>query len=138
MMILICIKQYLSNIWSSIHEKLSNSEPELKKPLLIKKCVSKKDWNFLFGRIAISRRLNSNVRWRAKWFEEDGDSLQPVSGTRRLLRHHFPDYFISLYEKIGTEFFWSVFSPNVGKCRPEKLQMRTLFMQWEWLPFSHA
>ena len=31
MMVLICIKQHLSNIWSSIHEKLSNTEAELKK-----------------------------------------------------------------------------------------------------------
>ena len=34
MMILICIKQYLSKIWSLIHEKLSNSEAELKKRCL--------------------------------------------------------------------------------------------------------
>ena len=33
----ICIKQQLSNIWSSIHEKISNTEDELKKALLIKK-----------------------------------------------------------------------------------------------------
>ena len=26
-----------------------------------------------------------------------------------------------------SEFFWSVFSPNAGKCEPEKLQIRTLF-----------
>ena len=30
-MIVICIKQHLSNILSSIHEKLSNTEGELKK-----------------------------------------------------------------------------------------------------------
>ena len=36
-MIVICIKQHLSNILSSIHEKLSNTEGELKKVLLIKK-----------------------------------------------------------------------------------------------------
>ena len=33
----ISIKQHLSNIWRSIHEKLSNVEAELKKKLLIKK-----------------------------------------------------------------------------------------------------
>ena len=37
MMMLICIKQHLSNIWSSIEEKLRNTEAELKKSLLIKK-----------------------------------------------------------------------------------------------------
>ena len=36
----ICIKQQLSNIWGSVHEKLSNTEAELKKALLIKKtCI---------------------------------------------------------------------------------------------------
>ena len=29
MMVLICIKQHLSNIWSPIHEKLSNTEAGL-------------------------------------------------------------------------------------------------------------
>ena len=31
MMMLICIKQHLNNIWSSIHEKVSNTEAEFKK-----------------------------------------------------------------------------------------------------------
>ena len=31
------IKQHLSNIWSSVHENLSNTDAELKKVLLIKK-----------------------------------------------------------------------------------------------------
>ena len=29
MMMLVCIKQHLSNIWRSIHEKLRNTEAEL-------------------------------------------------------------------------------------------------------------
>ena len=33
---IVCIKQHLNNIWSSIHEKLSNTKAELKKKLLIK------------------------------------------------------------------------------------------------------
>ena len=37
MMMLICIKQHLSNIWSSFHEKLSNTEAELKKSVAYKK-----------------------------------------------------------------------------------------------------
>ena len=37
MMMLICIKQHLSNIWSSIHKKLSNTETELKKSVAYKK-----------------------------------------------------------------------------------------------------
>ena len=35
-----CIKQLLSKIWSSNHEKLSNTEAELKKTLLMKKKFS--------------------------------------------------------------------------------------------------
>ena len=31
MMMIKCIKQHLSNIWSSIHEMLSNTEAELEK-----------------------------------------------------------------------------------------------------------
>ena len=31
MIMIICIKQHLSDIWSSIHEKLSNTEAELEK-----------------------------------------------------------------------------------------------------------
>ena len=39
-MMLICIKQQLNNIWSSIHEKLSSTEAELKKIVAYeKKCV---------------------------------------------------------------------------------------------------
>ena len=34
---LICIKQHLSNIWSSIQEKLRNTEAELKKSDAYKK-----------------------------------------------------------------------------------------------------
>ena len=30
-MMFICIKQHLTNTWSSIHEKLHNTEAELKK-----------------------------------------------------------------------------------------------------------
>ena len=37
MIILLCIKQHLSNIWNSIHEK---GKAELKKALLIKKTCS--------------------------------------------------------------------------------------------------
>ena len=29
--VFVCIKQHLSNLWSSIYEKLSNTEAELKK-----------------------------------------------------------------------------------------------------------
>ena len=39
MMMLICIKQHLSTIWSSICEKLSNTEAELKKRVACKKSV---------------------------------------------------------------------------------------------------
>ena len=40
MMMLICIKQHLSNIWSSIHEKLGNTETELNKIKILKKaCI---------------------------------------------------------------------------------------------------
>ena len=37
---------------------------------------------------------------------------------------------ITLHEKCPySEFFWSVFSPNMGKYGPEKLRIRTLFTQ---------
>ena len=35
----ICIKQHLSKIWSWIHEKVSDTETEWKKALLIEKCL---------------------------------------------------------------------------------------------------
>ena len=38
-MVVMCIKQYLSNIWSTIMKKSSNTEAELKKALLIKNRV---------------------------------------------------------------------------------------------------
>ena len=38
-MMLICIQQQLSNIWSSIHETVSNTEAELKKSVAYKKNV---------------------------------------------------------------------------------------------------
>ena len=37
MMMVICIKQHLRNIWSSTHEKLSKTEAELKKSVAYKK-----------------------------------------------------------------------------------------------------
>ena len=36
MMMVICIKEHLSIVWSTIHEKLSNSKAELNKVLLMK------------------------------------------------------------------------------------------------------
>ena len=39
---------------------------------------------------------------------------------------------IRLREKCPySEFSWSVFSPNAGKYGPEKLRIRTLFMQYQ-------
>ena len=38
-MMVIYNKQHLSNIWSSVHEKLSNIEAELKKSVAYKKSV---------------------------------------------------------------------------------------------------
>ena len=35
----ICIKQRLNNIWSTVHEKLSNTEAELKKSVAYVKSV---------------------------------------------------------------------------------------------------
>ena len=34
------------------------------------------------------------------------------------------------YSAQNRESFWSVFSPNTGKYRPEKLRIWTLFAQW--------
>ena len=50
MIVLICIKQHLSNIWSSITNKLSNIEAELKKSVAYKKaCISES----VFSKVAI-------------------------------------------------------------------------------------
>ena len=67
MMILICNKIQVSNIWSSIHEKLSNTDAEWKKTLLIKKVCryrntrSKQNsaflWIFLFSICTSKRNL---------------------------------------------------------------------------------
>ena len=46
MMMLICTKQQLSKIRSSIHEKVSNTVAELKKGLLIKEaCIFSSDFS---------------------------------------------------------------------------------------------
>ena len=37
--------------------------------------------------------------------------------------------YIYIYFLIDSETYLSVFSPNAGKCGPEELQTRTLFMQ---------
>ena len=37
MMMLICNKQHLNNIWSSVHEKLGNTKSGLKKSVAYKK-----------------------------------------------------------------------------------------------------
>ena len=47
-MMLTCIKQRLSNIWSSIYEKLRNGEAELKKSAAYKKRVYFKIWLVYF------------------------------------------------------------------------------------------
>ena len=41
---LICIKQQLSIIWSSVNEKLNNTEAELKKKVTLNKA-----WTYLVG-----------------------------------------------------------------------------------------
>ena len=43
----VCIEQRWSNIWSSIHEKLSNTEAELKKNVASKK---KKTFNYIYAK----------------------------------------------------------------------------------------
>ena len=50
----ICIKQDLGNIWSSIHEKLSNTEVELKKSVTYKKAY-------------ICLKINLNCFTHCKW-----------------------------------------------------------------------
>ena len=63
-MMVICIKQHLSNIWSLIHEKLSNTEADLKKALLIKKvCTSSfaKFFVFRFLLLCFFFEINTSV-----------------------------------------------------------------------------
>ena len=41
-------------------------------------------------------------------------------------------FIVTVPEKcLCSEYFWSVFSPNVGKYRSEKLRIGTLFTQFE-------
>ena len=55
MVMLLCIKQHLSNIWSSIHEKVKQNWGWItKKALLIKKCVIHKlDLNKAWTAVAL-------------------------------------------------------------------------------------
>ena len=49
-----------------------------------------------------------------------------VFGQKKLLKYMSP----SVHKKCPySEFFWSVFRPNVGKYRPDKLRVWTLFTQ---------
>ena len=57
MTMLICIKQNLSNIWSSILEKLSNTEAELKEIVAYKKVCNSTDFPWL------------SLRWRKTFHE---------------------------------------------------------------------
>ena len=57
MTMLICIKQHLNNMWNSIHEKLSNTEAELKKSVAYKKSV------YLLAERAIFTCFKISVEW---------------------------------------------------------------------------
>ena len=54
-----CNKQHLSNKWSWIHEKLSNTETELKKSVAYKKCV--------ICEILIIKLFLLKVKWKLEW-----------------------------------------------------------------------
>ena len=58
MMMLICIKQHVSNFWGSIHKKLSNSEAKMKKTLLIKKCAFSETSFFIFVAVVFNWLCN--------------------------------------------------------------------------------
>ena len=42
-------------------------------------------------------------------------------------KYPYSEFFWSLFSKIWTEYLY-IFSPNIGKYSPEKLQILTLFM----------
>ena len=89
--------------------------------------TSVESWCVFFGG-------NNHKAWHIRW---------------QVIRAHIQDLFILIYWKCLNfdaprilqarrtlhekcpylEFTWSLFSPNAGKCRPEKLQIRTLFTQ---------
>ena len=71
MMILTCIKQHLSNICSSTHEKLSSTEAKLKKSVAcIKKRISV-DW-FLYDIVLRRERVkqSTSVRFLLNWINK--------------------------------------------------------------------
>ena len=75
-MMLICIRQHPNNIWSSIHEKLSKTEAELKKSVKRVFCIN----------LAISFEL-------LKWQEINHSYLKKTTWTITLVRHWSPHFF---------------------------------------------
>ena len=69
MMVFTYIKQHLSNIWNSIHEKLSNTKAELKKCVAYKKaCSHAFRGNSFFAADKISSKI-----WQGKKFQSRVD-----------------------------------------------------------------
>ena len=66
---LICIKQHLSNIWSSIIKKLSNTEDELKKNVAYKKTCSAHGYLLTLEVFNVIMHLLPCVRKKVENFE---------------------------------------------------------------------
>ena len=66
-MILICIRQHLSNIWRLIHEKLSNTETELKKSVAYKKSGNTLDvaWSHIQPKQQ-GNKISVGIGWNLK------------------------------------------------------------------------
>ena len=92
----ICTKQHLNNIWSSIHEKLSNTEDELKKGVAyIKTCILV--W------------FKNSSKWKitmTMWNIEYALSVSQASGAESLarIRNNFLVQIIRSLSKEGRVF----------------------------------
>ena len=57
----------------------------------------------------LARRRTNDVGMRTQWFQQDGATPHTATESRNLLRRHFPQRFISLYEDIE----WPPYSPDL-------------------------
>ena len=91
-MMVICTKQHLNNIWSSIHEKLSNTEDELKKGVAyIKTCILV--W------------LKNSTKWKitmTMWNIEYTLSVSQTSGAESLARIR-NNFLVQIIRSLSTE-----------------------------------
>ena len=104
-----------------------------------------------FGRQGLSNINNfGNVfqfgkeLWRFQFLKNSHHSIKEVSIVQKLFLIGLILIYLILLLNISPYLDWirrdteylSVVSPNARKCRPEKLQIQTLFTQWKIFIFS--